>query len=70
MGKNSVGATQKRKARPPVRPNDVHSHFLLFFRVLGSSMIFLSASIARSGIVNSAMTSMDATVRNLAYNGI
>ena len=35
----------------------------------GVSNIFLSANIASKGMVNSAITSIEATVRNLAYIG-
>ena len=35
----------------------------------GVSNIFLSANIASKGMVNSAITSIEATVRNLAYMG-
>ena len=35
----------------------------------GVSNIFLRANIASNGMVNSAITSIEATVRNLAYMG-
>ena len=38
-------------------------------RTSGLSMSFFNAIMARRGMVNSAMTSIDATVRNLAYIG-
>ena len=36
----------------------------------GSSMSFFNAMMPKSGIVNSAITRIEATVRNFAYIGI
>ena len=41
-----------------------------FFNTSGSSRIFFRAKIASSGMVNSAITRMDDTARNLLYMGI
>ena len=59
----------KSRQKPAVRPKLAYTYFIFSVRISGSSTIFFSAIIARSGMVNSAMTSIDATVRNLAYIG-
>ena len=71
--KNKPGIRAKRRQKPAVRPKEMK-------RYLGGTGVreglfpyprihSLSASIAKSGMVNSAMTRMEATVRNLAYMG-
>ena len=49
---------------------DVPMYMRIFWvKKSGVSNIFLSANIASKGMVNSAITSIEATVRNLAYMG-
>ena len=68
--KNIFGISANSSTIPAVRANDVYSHGACFFSNCGSSTIFFSASSASRGMVNSAMTSIDDTVRNFAYIGM
>ena len=67
--KKRVGARAKRKHAPAVRAKLTITHFIFLLSVSGSSTSFFNASIASNGMVNSAITSIDATVRNLEYIG-
>ena len=69
LSKNAEGVSEKSMAIPPVNRNEIPTYFILGFICSGSSNSFFSASIASNGIVNSAITSIEATVRNLAYIG-
>ena len=63
------GIIENNMAMPPVRRKLIPTYFNLGFINSGSSRNFFSAIIAKRGIVNSAMTNIEATVRNLAYIG-
>ena len=69
-GKKTVGMTAKRKHTPAVKARLTTPAFLFFFRTSGFSDSSLRARIASRGIVNSAITSIDATVLNFAYIGM
>ena len=47
-----------------------HTNFIFLVSTSGSSTMRFSASMANSGMVNSAITSIEATVRNLEYIGM
>ena len=66
---NTDGIRAKSRANPAVRAKEMMRYFAFVFNSSGSSKIFFSASIASRGMVNSAMTRMEATVRNFAYIG-
>ena len=68
--KNSPGANAKSSAMPPVSATLRYSAFAFSFSTSGWSNTSFKAIIANSGMVNSAITSIDATVRNFAYIGI
>ena len=63
------GIRENNMATPPVNKNDMPTYFILGFICSGSSKSFFKASIANKGMVNSAITRIEATVRNLAYMG-
>ena len=65
--KNRPGITAKSRQMPPVRPKEIQIYLVEGW---GCPINSLSASMANSGMVNSAMTRMEATVRNLAYMGM
>ena len=67
--KNTEGISANSKAMPPVSTKLAYTYFIFVVNSSGSSVILFKAIIANSGIVNSATTKMDATVRNLAYIG-
>ena len=67
--KKRVGKRAKSIAIPPVSPKLMYTALMRFVSSDGSSTIFFSASMASNGMVNSAMTRIDATVRNLEYIG-
>ena len=67
--KNAPGMSAKSRHTPAVRTKLMSTNLILRVRMSGSSTIFLSASMASSGMVNSAITSMEATVLNLEYIG-
>ena len=67
--KHTFGATAKRKATPPVSRKLPTNAFRCSRRTCGRESTSRSAIMASSGMVNSAITRMDATVRNLAYIG-
>ena len=67
--KNRVGAMANKSDMPPVAPKLIYNAFLFAKTLFGFSIISFSASIAKSGMVNSATTKMDDTVRNLLYIG-
>lgn len=69
-GKNVCGIKANSRQTPPVNAKDAYSHLALTFNNSGSSIIRFNANIPNKGMVNSAMTSMDATVRNFAYIGM
>ena len=69
--KNTDGITANSRAIPAVRPKEINK-YLLTAPVSRLSQILISslrASMASNGIVNSAITRIEATVRNLAYIG-
>ena len=68
--KNTLGIRANSKAMPAVSPKLMYTYFILCVSRSGSSIIFFKAIIASSGMVNSAMTRIEATVRNLAYSGM
>ena len=68
--KKRVGAIANNSAIPPVSAKLIYTYFILSFRILGYSVIFFKANIAIRGIVNSAMTRIEATVLNFEYMGI
>ena len=68
--KKSPGITRNKRQKPAVKPKLMYTNFNFLFNISGSSIIFFNAIIANKGMVNSAITSIDATVRNLAYIGI
>ena len=68
--KNTLGIRANSKAMPAVSPKLAYTYFILCVSSSGSSIIFFKAIIASNGMVNSAMTRMEATVRNLAYSGM
>ena len=67
--KNTFGISENNMAIPPVNKNEMPINFILDFTFSGSSNSVFSANIASKGMVNSATTSIEATVRNLAYMG-
>ena len=74
LSKNRVGAMANNAAMPPVSTKLTISQFtflplIVVFTQSGSSITFFNASIPSKGMVNSAITSIEATVRNLAYIG-
>jgi ATP-dependent Lhr-like helicase len=64
-----TGITENNRATTPVRQKLIPTYFILGLISSGSSKNFFKASIASRGMVNSAITNIDATVRNLAYIG-
>ena len=64
--KNTPGIRANSKAMPAVSPKLAYTYLMLWVSRSGSSMIFFNAIMASNGMVNSAMTRIDATVRNLA----
>ena len=69
LSKNREGISENSMAIPPVNRNEIPTYFILGFICSGSSNSCFSASIANKGMVNSAITKMEATVRNFAYMG-
>ena len=69
--KNIDGISAKSNAIPAVSPNDINEYLVIsfLFSFIPELSTSFNDSIARRGIVNSAMTSIEATVRNLAYIG-
>ena len=63
--KNMPGARAKMRQNPAVRPKLIQTYFIFCRSRSGSSTIFFSVSSASRGMVNSAMTRIDETVRNL-----
>ena len=59
----------KAAATPAVSTKLTIRYFIFEESKSGSSTMRFSASMASSGMVNSATTRIDATVRNLAYMG-
>ena len=70
LSKNIEGISENNMVIPPVNRNEMPTYFILGFICSGSSNNFFSASIANKGMVNSAITRIEATVRNFAYIGI
>ena len=66
-----LGASATNVATPAVSSKLAITYLRLLFavRTSGSSFIFFSIIMANSGMVNSAMTRIEATVRNFAYIG-
>ena len=67
--KKVVGISAKRAAIPAVNAKLTYTYFIFRFSKSGSSNSFFNVSTAKNGIVNSAITRMDATVRNFEYIG-
>ena len=63
------GATVSSRATPAVSARLMPNAFLFAFHIPGSSNTRFKAKIASRGMVNSAMTRMDDTARNLLYIG-
>ena len=55
---------------PPVKAKLTYTHFILFLSNSLSFIISANAMTANIGMVNSATTNMDDTVRNLLYKGM
>ena len=80
LEKNALGMSANNRQAPPMRTKAMSSEVLSERRFPAPvcwaagccplAIHCLSASMASRGMVNSAMTSMDATVRNLAYMGM
>ena len=66
LSKNIVGKRAMSRQMPPVRAKERMRYFLAVRTAKNSR----KASMARRGMVNSAMTRMEATVRNFAYIGM
>ena len=69
LPKKNDGISENSRATPPVRIKLTIRgifNFSFFTSLLSTSF---SASIASKGMVNSAITRIDATVRNFAYMG-
>ena len=64
-----LGMSAMMSANPTVSASDMPMAFFCLESSSGSSTMRFKARIANKGIVNSAMTNMLATVRNLAYIG-
>ena len=58
------------KQKPAVSPKLIYTYLICLFNIDGVSKIFFKPNIANNGMVNSAITKIDATVRNLAYIGM
>lgn len=69
-GIETTGAMNSSKATPAVSTKLMPNAFLSFFHMPGSSKMRFKAKMANRGIVNSAMTRIDDTARNLLYIGI
>ncbi len=67
--KHSRGATAKRSATPPVSRKLTRSGLNCSRMICGRRNTSRSAIMASRGMVNSAITRMDDTVRNLEYMG-
>ena len=68
-GKNTFGSTANNNAKPPVSPKLIKKSFLRSFIIAGVETTSFKASIANKGMVNSAITRMEDTARNLLYIG-
>ena len=64
------GAMTSSRATPAVSAKLMAKAFLFVFHMPGSSNTRFRAKIASRGMVNSAMTRMDDTARNLLYIGM
>jgi len=64
------GATARINATPAVNAKLMITPRRFCFNTSGLSMIAFKANMANSGIVNSAITSMEDTARNLLYIGM
>ena len=68
-GKKTFGSTANNSAKPPVNPKLIKKSFLRSFMIAGVATTSFKASIANKGMVNSAITRMEDTARNLLYIG-